>query len=136
MPATPLYPFGFGLSYTNFEYSNLRIEPAEIHPDGEARVTLDVKNAGDRAGVETVQLYLHENYAPVSTPVKQLRGFERVALNPGETKTVTLKLAPEDLQLLDIDMRWRVVPGDFEIMVGKSSAEILLQGILKVRQRS
>jgi beta-glucosidase len=132
MPATPLYPFGYGLSYTEFEYANLRVEPAEIHPGGEARVTLEVKNAGDRAGADTVQLYLHEKYAPVSTPVKQLRGFERVALNPGETKTVTFKIVPEDLQLLDIDMRWRVVPGEFEIMAGKSSAEIALQGILKV----
>jgi beta-glucosidase len=132
MPATPLYPFGYGLSYTNFEYSNLHVEPAEIHPGGEARVTLDVKNTGDRASVETVQLYIHEEYAPVSTPVKQLRGFERVALKPGETKTVTIKLTSEDLQLLDIDMHWRVVPGDFEIMVGKSSADITLQGILKV----
>jgi beta-glucosidase len=132
MPATPLYPFGYGLSYTKFEYGNLHVEPAEIHPGGEARVTLDVKNTGHRAGVETAQLYIHEKYAPVSTPVKQLRGFERVALNSGETKTVTLKLTPEDLQLLDVDMRWRVVPGDFEVMVGKSSAEIALQGILKV----
>jgi beta-glucosidase len=133
MPATPLYPFGYGLSYTDFEYSNLHVEPAEIHPGGEARVTLDVKNTGERAGVETVQLYIHEEYAPVSTPVKQLRGFERVALEPGETKTVTLKLTSEDLQLLDIDMHWRVVPGDFEIMAGKSSADIPLRGILKVR---
>ncbi|MGO8814284.1 MAG: glycoside hydrolase family 3 C-terminal domain-containing protein [Terriglobia bacterium] len=132
MPGTPLYPFGYGLSYTNFEYSNLRVDPAEVHPGGEARVTLDVKNTGGRAGVETVQLYIHEKYAPVSTPVKQLRGFERVALDPGETKTVTLKLIPEDLQLLDIDMHWRVVPGDFEIMVGRSSADLPLQGRLKV----
>ncbi len=132
MPGTPLYPFGYGLSYTNFEYSNLHVEPSEIHTGGEASVSLDVKNAGDRAGVETVQLYIHEKYAPVSTPVKQLRGFERVALNPGEIKTVALKLVPEDLQLLDVDMHWRVVPGDFEVMVGKSSADIALRGILKV----
>ena len=132
MPATPLYPFGYGLSFTTFEYKNLRVQPPEIRPGGETSVTLDVKNVGDRAGVETVQLYLHEDYAPVSTPVKQLRGFEQVALNPGETKTVTMKLTPEDLQLLDVDLRWRVVPGNFEIMVGKSSAEILFSGMLKV----
>jgi beta-glucosidase len=134
IPATPLYPFGYGLSYTNYEYSNLHIEPPEIHAGGETTVSLDVKNVGDRAGVETVQLYVHEKYAPVSTPVKQLRGFERVALGPGEKKTVKLKLTPEDLQLLDADMHWRVVPGDFEIMVGKSSADILLQGNLHVMQ--
>lgn len=134
MPGTPLYPFGYGLSYTNFEYSNLRIEPMQVHTGGEAQVTMDVKNTGERAGTETVQLYVHEKYAPVSTPVKQLRGFARVALNPGETRTVTLKLTPEDLQLLDIDMNWRVVPGNFEIMVGKSSADIALNGVLTVVQ--
>ncbi len=132
MPATPLYPFGYGLSYTRFEYSHLRIDPPQIHPGGDARVSVDVKNVGDRPGVETVQLYTHEDYAPVSTPVKQLRGFERVALAPGQTKTVTLRLTPEDLQLLDHDMRWRVVPGDFEIMVGKSSADIAVRGRLLV----
>jgi beta-glucosidase len=134
MPATPLYPFGYGLSYTRFDYANLHIEPAEIHSGGQARVTLDVKNVGDKAGVETVQLYVHEKYAPVSTPLKQLRGFEKVEINPGGTKTVTLTLGPEDLQLLDIDMRWKVVPGDFEIMVGRSSSDIALEGTLKVMQ--
>jgi beta-glucosidase-like glycosyl hydrolase len=133
MPATPLYPFGYGLSYTRFEYRHLRIDPSQIHPGGQARVSLDVKNVGDRPGVETVQLYVHEDYAPISTPVKQLRGFERVALAPGQAKTITLRLTPEDLQLLDTDMRWRVVPGDFEIMVGKSSADIALRGTLQVK---
>lgn len=132
MPATPLYAFGCGLSFTRFAYSNLRVEPAEIRAGGEARVTLDVKNIGDRAGVDTVQLYIHEQYAPVSTPIKQLRGFEQVALNSGESRAVTFKLTSEDLKLLDLDMHWRVVPGDFEIMAGKSSAEISLQGLLKV----
>jgi beta-glucosidase len=101
---------------------------------GNARVTLDVKNIGNLAGVETVQLYVHETYAPVSTPIKQLRGFERVELKPGETKCVSLNLTPEDLQLLDIEMHWRVVPGDFEIMVGRSSEDIPLKEILQVRE--
>jgi beta-glucosidase len=134
MPATPLYPFGYGLSYTNYQYSNLRIEPANIRPGGEARVSVDVKNVGNRSGEEVTQLYVHETYAPVSLPVKQLRGFERIALKPGETKTVTMTLTPEDLQLLDIDMHWRVVPGDFEIMVGRSSQDIPLKGTLKVNE--
>jgi len=132
MPAAPLYPFGYGLSYTRYEYSNLLINPTEIHPGGNAQVRVDVKNAGDRAGEETVQLYLHEAVAPVSIPVKQLRGFQRVALAPGETKTVTFTLTPADLQLLDRDLHWVVVPGEFQVMVGKSSQEIPLQGTLRV----
>jgi beta-glucosidase len=132
MPATPLYPFGYGLSYTQYEYSNLRIDPPQIHTEGTARVTVEVKNAGDRPGTETVQLYIHETASPVATPVKRLRGFAHVELTPGETKNVTLTLTPEDLQLLDRDMHWRVVPGDFEIMVGKSSQDLPLKGVLKV----
>jgi beta-glucosidase len=132
MPATPLYPFGHGLSYTRYAYSNLRIEPAQIHPDGTAQVSLEVKNIGDRAGTETVQLYTHEKTGPVATPVKQLRGFERVSLKPGEIKNVKLTLTPEDLRLLDLDMHWRVVPADFEIMVGRSSEDLPLKGLLKV----
>jgi beta-glucosidase len=134
MPATPLYPFGYGLSYTNFEYSNIHITPNEIHKAGNAQISVDVKNAGSLAGVETTQLYVHETYAPISTPVKRLRGFERVALEPGETKTVTFAVGPEDLQLLDLDMHWVVVPGEFEIMVGKSSQDIPLKGTLKVTE--
>ena len=83
--------------------------------------------------METVQLYVHERYAPVSTAVKQLRGFEKVALDPGEKRTVSFTLKPEDLMLLDRSMRWTVVPGTFEIMVGKSSADIALKGALEVR---
>jgi beta-glucosidase len=132
MPATPLYPFGYGLSYTQYEYSDLRIDPPQIHTEGTAGVTVKVKNTGDRPGTETVQLYIHETAGPVATPVKRLRGFARVELTPGETKNVTLTLTPEDLQLLDRDMHWRVVPGDFEIMVGKSSQDLPLKGVLKV----
>jgi beta-glucosidase len=132
MPATPLYPFGYGLSYTQYEYSNLRIDPPQVHPEGMTRVSVAVKNTGDRSGTETVQLYIHQRVGPVATPVKQLRGFERVDLKPSETKNVTLTLTGEDLQLLDRDMHWRVTPGDFEIMVGKSSEDLPLEGVLKV----
>jgi beta-glucosidase len=133
MPGTPLYPFGYGLSYTQFQYSNLRIQPRQILNQGETQVTVDVENTGKIAGVETVQLYLHELFAPISTPVKQLRGFERVPLEPGQKKTVTFKLEPEDLQLLDEDMHWVVVPGTFEVMIGKSSADIALKDTLEVK---
>ncbi len=133
LPGTPLYPFGYGLSYTHFQFSNLRIDPAQILAEGKARVSVDVENTGSRAGVETVELYLHERYAPVSTPVKQLRGFERVALAAGEKKTVTFTLGPKDLELLDRSNHWVVVPGTFDIMIGKSSANIPLTGTLEVK---
>jgi beta-glucosidase len=133
MPGTPLYPFGYGLSYTQFQYSNLRIDPPQIYSQGVTHVKVDVQNTGKRAGEETVQLYLHERYAPVATPVKQLRGFERLALEPGQKKTVTFTLGPEHLQLLDRNNHWVVVPGTFDIMVGKSSSDIVLKGTLEVK---
>lgn len=132
MPGTPLYPFGHGLSYTQFQYSNLRIPPA-IYSEGTVRVSVDVENVGKQAGVETVQLYLHQRYAPVALPVKQLRGFQRVELGPGEKKTVSFDLGPEDLQLLDRNMHWRVVPGTFDILIGKSSANIVMRGTMEVK---
>jgi beta-glucosidase len=134
MPATPLYSFGDGLSYTKFDYSNLRISPSEIFPAGNAEVKVDVKNTGDRPGTETAQLYIHERFAPVSTPVKQLRGFTRMELKPGEAETATFILTPEDLELLNRDNRWEVVPGTFEIMVGHSSQDIRLNGALEVKR--
>ncbi|MGB8478701.1 MAG: glycoside hydrolase family 3 C-terminal domain-containing protein [Acidobacteriaceae bacterium] len=133
MPGTPLYPFGYGLSYTEFKYSNLRVTPAQISQAGDTKVSVDVTNTGTQPGVETVQLYVHERYTPVAIPVKQLHGFERVTLNPGETKTVTMKLTPEDLMLLDRDMHWTVVAGTFDIMIGKSSADIVLSQPLQVQ---
>jgi beta-glucosidase len=133
MPGTPLYPFGYGLSYTQFQYSNLRIDPAQIDREGNAHVSVDVENSGKLAGVETVQLYIHQRFGPVSTPVKRLRGFERVAVEPGQKETVSFTLTPEDLKLLDRDMQWIVAPGVFDVMIGKSSADVAIQGTLEVK---
>jgi beta-glucosidase len=133
MPGSPLYPFGFGLSYTHFHYSNVRVEPAEIRTEGITRVSVDVENTGKQAGVETAQLYIRERFTPVATPVKQLRGFERVTLEPGQKQTMSFTLGPEDLQLLDQDMHWRVVPGTFDLMIGSSSAEIAAKATLEVK---
>jgi beta-glucosidase len=114
----------------------MRIDRTEISAGGQARVSFDVENVGKRAGVETSQLYLHEGFTPVSTPVEQLRGFRRVALNPGEKKTVTFTLTSQNWMLLDQDMHWVVAPGAFEIMMGRSSADIALKGIVEVSPRS
>jgi beta-glucosidase len=133
MPSSPLYPFGYGLSYTQFQYSNLVVDSPQIRPGGDAHVHLEVKNVGSRPGIETVQLYIHERFAPVSTAVEQLHGFQRVALDAGESKTVSFTLTPEDLMLLDLNMHWSVVPGTFDIMVGSSSANISLRSTLEVK---
>jgi beta-glucosidase len=131
---TPLYPFGFGLSYTRFQYSDLELSPGEIGPAETIEVRFRVKNVGQRPGKETVQLYLEDLVSSVSTPVKQLRGFAKLALDPGETKTCSLKLAPDDLALYDADLRRVVEPGQFRVMVGSSSEDIRLTGTFQVKQ--
>ncbi len=123
----PLYPFGHGLSYTTFKYSDLRIDPGAGIKSG-VEVSLDVTNTGSMAGDEVVQLYVRDKYSSVVTYDSVLRGFERVSLEPGETKTVRFLLSPEDLQILDADMKWTVEPGEFEIMAGSSSTDIRLSG--------
>ena len=133
MPSSPLYSFGHGLSYTQFQYSGLVVDTPQLFPGGHARVHFEVKNVGRRPGVETAQLYLHERFAPVSTAVEQLHGFQRVALNPGESKTVEFSLSPEDLMLLDLDMQWKVVPGTFDLMIGSSSANLPLKAAFEVK---
>lgn len=129
----PLFPFGFGLSYTTFSYSNLRILPAEIPPDGRVAVTLRVRNTGSRAGDEVVQLYLRDVLATVARPVLMLAGFARVRLEPGEEREISFPIGPEHLRLLDRDMRWVVEPGVFRVSVGASSKDIRLRGELMVR---
>lgn len=119
----PLYPFGHGLSYTTYEYSNLKADRTEIEPDGELTVSVDVTNTGDRAGEEIVQMYLRDEYSSVTRPVKELKDFTRVALEPGETKTVKFTITPDKLSFLDIDMKPVVEPGRFIVMVGPSSED-------------
>lgn len=122
-----LYPFGYGLSYTTFDYSDLEVTPLEQSTQGDYTVRLKVTNTGKRAGDEVVQLYVRDKVSSVITYDSQLRGFERVSLQPGETKEVIFHLTPEDLQLLDRNMRWTVEPGEFEFMVGASSQDIRLK---------
>src|SRR4029077_8051740 len=119
----PLYPFGYGLSYTTFAFSNLRIEPTQILSEGSAKVTVDVTNSGSREGDEVPQLYIHQRVAEVTQPVMQLRGFQRITLKPGEKKTVEFTITPDMLSMLNIDMHRVVEPGVFDVMVGPSSDE-------------
>lgn len=127
-----LYPFGYGLSYTTFEYSDLEISPKVITPDQKATVRLKVTNTGKRAGDEVVQLYTRDVLSSVTTYEKNLAGFERVHLQPGETKEVVFTLDRKHLELLNADMKWVVEPGDFTIMAGASSEDIRLNGTLTV----
>jgi beta-glucosidase len=129
----PLFPFGYGLSYTRFRYDSLQIEPAAMSPRDTATVRCWISNRGDRAGDEVVQLYLHDVLASVARPVTELAGFDRIHLAPGETRPVTFRIPPERLRLLDREMHWIVEPGVFRVMVGASSADIRLRGELKVQ---
>jgi beta-glucosidase len=130
---TPLYPFGHGLSYTRFEYSDLKLSASEILPTNSVEVTVTVKNTGDRTGSEVVQLYVDDVVASVSTPVKQLRGFAKVALHPGEARTCTFVLQPDDLALYNQDLKRVVEPGVFRVMAGASSEDIQLRGEFRVK---
>jgi beta-glucosidase len=134
MSAAPLYEFGFGLSYTTFEYSNLNIQQKEINSEGDVDITLQVKNAGKIKGDEVVQLYLNDVISSTSRPVKELKGYEKISLEPGEMKSVKLKLHHEELSLLDKDMNLVVEPGIFEVMLGSSSNDIRLRGEFAVKK--
>jgi beta-glucosidase len=122
----PLYPFGYGLSYTNFEYSNIRLSKSEIRADETVDVMFDVTNIGNCGGEEVAQLYIHDEYSSVLRPYKELAGFKRIHLDKGETKTVTLTIGYEQLRVMNKDFKWGVEEGKFEVMVGNNSANILL----------
>ena len=130
----PLYAFGHGLSYTTFKIDNLRVEPAVIDPKSKTMVMVDVTNTGKRAGEEVVQLYVHDRVASSTRPVKELRGFTRVGLAPGEKRSVSIPLEAASLWLLDDNMTRVVEPGAFDVMVGDNSVE-LVKGTLEVAPR-
>jgi beta-glucosidase len=125
----PLFPFGFGLSYTSFAFEHLRLEKDTIRVGESARVSVDVVNSGPRAGDEVVQLYVRDVVSSVTRPVKELKGFQRVTLQPGERRTVTFDVTPEHLAFYDINMEWRVEPGEFRLMIGSSSRDEDLQSV-------
>ena len=130
----PAFPFGFGLSYTRFEYSGLRIEPATIGPAGRTRVTFELRNTGTRAGDEVPQLYVRPVVSPVAQPVLALKAFGRVHLEAGERRDVTFSIDARDLRLLDAHMRWVVPSGTTHLLIGASSRDIRLRGALTVRR--
>jgi beta-glucosidase len=129
----PLFPFGFGLSYTTFEYADLRIEPATIERSGRAVVRCTIRNTGSRAGHEVVQLYIRDLLASVARPVLELKGFRRIRLEPGEAAEVVFELSERDLSMLGPDLQRAIEPGAFRILLGASSQDFRLRGELVVR---
>ena len=121
---TPLFPFGFGLSYTTFKFGAPRLEKSTIGRDESTRVVVDVTNTGSRAGDEVVQLYIRDLVSSITRPVKELKGFARISLQPGEKRNVALEITPDRLAFWNIDRERVVEPGEFAIMVGPNSVEL------------
>lgn len=125
VPVTPLYPFGYGLSYTQFKFGQPQLSANTIRPDGQLTVTVEVENVGQRAGDEVVQLYIRDQASSVTRPVKELKGFERITLRPGEKRRVQFVLKAEHLGFYNSDMRFVVEPGEFRVMVGPDSEKLV-----------
>jgi beta-glucosidase len=126
---SPLYAFGFGLSYTTFALSNPRLDDATIRPDGSTTLRVDLTNTGSRAGSEVVQMYVRDVVSSVTRPVKELKGFAKVSLAAGESTTVAIVLDARALAFYDVAMKRVVEPGEFRIMVGTSSRDEDLQTV-------
>lgn len=133
MEPTPLYAFGHGLSYTTFKYSDLEINPAETGPGGKIDVSVTVMNTGKRSGADVVQLYINDPIRTVSTPVIELKGFKKIWLEPGQSAKVQFELGPEHLSLINRNLERVVEPGEFEVMIGQSSDDIVLKGSFNIR---
>ncbi len=130
----PLFPFGFGLSYTHFQYSDLQLSKPAIKSGENLELTFKLKNTGKYKGDEVVQLYLHDELASVARPVKELKGFQRISLNPGEEKEIHFTITPDMLTMLDINLKEVIEPGKFRIMIGSSSMDIRLREVFEVKE--
>jgi beta-glucosidase len=128
--STPLFPFGYGLSYTTYDYSNLKISPEKIPVNGTAEVSIDVINSGTVKGDEIVQLYIHDLVSLPTRPIKELKDFKRITIEPGKTETVKFLITKEKLEAFGMDMKREVQPGEFEIMVGKNSVDVLIDTLI------
>ncbi len=136
MDPKPLYAFGHGLNYTTFKYSNLEITPGKTGPGGKVNIGITITNSGDRAGADVVQLYINDPISSVSTPVKELKGFRKVWLEPGQSAKVQFELGPRHLSLVNRYLKRVVEPGEFKVMIGHSSDEIVLQGTFNITNES
>ncbi|MFC2138050.1 glycoside hydrolase family 3 N-terminal domain-containing protein [Bacteroidota bacterium] len=123
--STPLYPFGYGLSYTTYEYSNVKMIPKKISVKGKAEISVDITNTGEMTGDEIVQLYIHDLVSLPTRPVKELKDFKRVSIEPGKTETVKFNITSDKLEAFNLDMKREVQPGEFEIMIGRNSSNLL-----------
>ena len=136
LPHTPRYPFGYGLSYTKFQYDRLRVSAHEVRPEEKLEISVNIRNVGEIAGDEVVQLYLSDCYASRTRPVQELAGFKRVHLEPGETKTVVFTVDFSQMAFLDKDMRWKIEKGEFAIKIGSSSADVRAAGTVRVTENA
>jgi len=128
----PLFPFGYGLSYTKFDYSNLQLSKKQINATESITAKFNLTNAGKVAGEEVVQLYIRDMLATVARPLLELKNFKRISLKAGETKEITFEIMPDMLKMLNADMKTVIEPGDFRIMIGSSSKELILKDMLQV----
>jgi beta-glucosidase len=119
-----LYPFGYGLSYTDFAYSDMTISSTTMVAGGQVQAAVTVTNTGQRAGTEVVQLYLRDVVGSISRPMMELKGFEKIALAQGESKTVTFTITEDLLKFYNIDLKYEYEPGDFEVMIGRNAGEV------------
>jgi beta-glucosidase len=134
VPWTPLFPFGYGLSYTQFKITNLQLSAQRISATGRLTASVEVENVGRRSGDEVVQLYIRDVAATMTRPVKELKGFQRLTLQPGERKRVEFLLTTEQLGFWNREMRFTVEPGEFKVMVGANS-EDLIEATFEVEKR-